>query len=108
MAPRSRSAPDHARTLLLLCSAVLLGLTAARLLYRPAASEGAEDLLRLLDQDGDGGLSPAEYARVAGDELPFQILDLDRSGALEAQEIEAAVEWISPLRASLSFVARVR
>ncbi len=94
-------------------SAVFLGLAATltaasvwRFVREPPPSQGAADLLVRVDQDGNGRIDPAEYARVTDGELPFRVVDADASGALEGWEIDAWIRSISPLRASMSWVPR--
>lgn len=112
MPAASRPSRDPLRTTLLLLSGLLLLASGLHFFYRPPASPETRNLIGLLDKDGDSQINPTEYLRVAGegsgDDLPFALLDLDGSGELEPGEVEVAIRYISPLRASLSFVPRVR
>ena len=51
----------------------------------------AATLAARLDSDNDGWISPAEHARYASDELPFEDLDRDGNGALSAAELLSAI-----------------
>jgi hypothetical protein len=64
------------------------------------------DLIRLVDQDGDAQISAAEYARVGDGELPMSYVDADGDGSLAPWEVDAIIRYISPLRASMSWVPR--
>lgn len=86
-----------------------LGLSAAgawRFLAAPPGSVEAADLLVRIDQDGDGRIGAAEYDRVSDGELPFSVADADGSGQIEPWEVDILIRYVSPLRASMSWVPR--
>lgn len=93
---------------LLLVAAALSGLASWRFVREPAPSRQALDLLALVDEDGDGRVSAAEYERVTDGELPLKVADADGSGWLEGWEVEAMLLHLSPLRPSMSRVPRAR
>jgi hypothetical protein len=97
---------DLVRTGLLLLGAALLVVAGWRFQRVPDASEQAYALLNFLDRDGDARVDEAEFDRASDRELPFALLDLDQSGALEPWELDAVIRHLSPLRASLSWVPR--
>lgn len=88
-------------------AAILLGAAVLRPHLRPGPSAPARDLIAHIDGDGDGVISPAEYQRVSDGDLPFSVLDLDESGAIEGAEVDFYLAHISPLRASLAPIPRV-
>ncbi len=81
---------------------MLVGLNAA------PVSTSTQDLLQLLDVDRNGAVSKAEYDRVSDGELAFTTVDLDHSGQLEPDEMEALVVHISPLSDLGNRLPRVR
>jgi Ca2+-binding EF-hand superfamily protein len=92
----------------LLLAAALPPLSLWRLLREPESAAPARDLLRLLDQSGDGRVDEAEFARASDGALPFALLDADANGALGAAELELALRHISPLPPSRAALPRVR
>ena len=94
------------RASLLLTSAALLGAAGHRCIEEPPASQEARDLITLLDSDGDGRVSVVEYDRVSDGELGMSYLDANASGWLEPWEVDTIIRYISPLRASMSWVPR--
>lgn len=96
------------RGLLLAGAVALLGVAAWRLVREPPASQEARDLVAFIDQDGDGRIGPDEYTRVTEGELPMRVVDADGSGWLEPWEVDAVITYVSPLRASMSWVPRAR
>ncbi|MFH1468669.1 MAG: hypothetical protein ABIO70_30040 [Pseudomonadota bacterium] len=63
----------------------------------PPGMARAQVLIHAADGDGDGTLSAAEYAAVAGPDLPFDLVDLDGSGALDAREVVELLVAVDPL-----------
>ena len=76
--------------------------------HRPEHPESAARFLAVLDDDGDGRVSVAEYARHSDGELGFEIVDADGSGALEAWELELVLTSVSPLQPQQNLLQRVR
>lgn len=71
----------------------LLGLPMA--LALPTESEVFAGVLHHIDQNGDGGISAAEYARV-DDATPFSSLDHDGDGNVDVAELTAFVKLTQP------------
>ncbi len=61
------------------------------------ARTASERLLAVLDQDGDGALSPAEVELVAHKKVHFADFDGDSSGDLDPEELRLLVTSTSPL-----------
>jgi hypothetical protein len=82
-----------------LVAATLLVVPAVIMVFRPLAPEGTArvaPLMLAMDDDGDGLLSPLEYAGRAPPELPFEIYDLDRSGQLDERELAVMILAVDP------------
>jgi hypothetical protein len=92
--------------LLYVASGALLCASVYAFLRDPPASQAAMDLITLVDQDGDQQISSAEYDRVSDGELPLSYVDADGDGSLAPWEVDAIIRYISPLRASMSWVPR--
>ncbi|MBM4393594.1 MAG: hypothetical protein FJ090_20915 [Deltaproteobacteria bacterium] len=101
MAPR-----DTLRALLVVSALGLTGVAVQRLGRVPEGTQAARDLLRFVDPDADGEVSRAEFDRVSDGELPFAVADMDGSGKLEPWEIDVLITYVSPSRASMSWVPR--
>jgi Ca2+-binding EF-hand superfamily protein len=99
-------ASSVAQTLLLVVAVGLLGAAVWRVLREPDGSQEAKDLIAILDRDGDGRIGPEEFARASTDVLPFQVMDMDASGSLDPWEVQAVIEYTSPLRASIAWNPR--
>jgi len=85
--------------LLLAVTALGLFVLAAVLFARSPAIEAplaAADLASVLDADRDG-VDRADYERVSDGMVPFELVDLDDSGQLEAFELDALLRRQSPL-----------
>ena len=63
----------------------------------PAADNPVTRLIAVLDSDGDGRLSYAEYRAVASDHHEPVDLDLNEDGALDEAEIRRMLLTVSPL-----------
>lgn len=94
------------RGLLIGLAAALFGVAVWRYCREPHPTRQGLDLLRLVDQNGDGRVDEAEYARVTDGELPMSAVDADGSGQLEPWEVDILIRYVSPLRASMSWVPR--
>ena len=92
--------------LLYAVSGALLAASVFVFLRDPPASLAAMDLIRLVDQNGDAQISAAEYERVGDGELPMSYVDADGDGSLAPWEVDAIIRYVSPLRASMSWVPR--
>jgi hypothetical protein len=82
-----------------LVAAVLLVVPAVIMVFRPLAPEGTArvaPLMLAMDDDGDGLLSPLEYASRAAPELPFETYDLDRSGQIDERELAVMILAVDP------------
>ncbi len=96
---------------LLIALAAAGTLLAAALLLRTPAPEhprSAGALVAALDRDGDGAISPAEYAAASDGSLPFALADADGSGALEPWEVEILLARTTPLIRLDNDLPRVR
>ncbi len=100
------NANDAIRGSLIVAAAGLLGVAGWRLSRAPPPSREALDLLTLVDQDGDGVINAAEYARVGDGELPLPVVDANGSGVLEPWEVDLLIRHVSPLRPSMSWIPR--
>lgn len=72
----------------------------------PEGSAAALDLVAKVDQDGDGEIDAAEYARVSDGELAFAYVDANADGRLAPWEVDIVLRSVSPLRASMAWVPR--
>ncbi len=82
-----------------LVAASLLVVPAVFMVFHPRAPEGTArvaPLMLAMDDDGDGLLSPLEYASRAPLELPFEIYDTDRSGQLDERELGVMILAVDP------------
>ena len=82
-----------------LVAALLLVIPALVMVFRPLAPEGTArvaPLMLAMDDDGNGLLSPTEYASRAPPELPFETYDLDRSGQIDERELAVMILGVDP------------
>ncbi|HJN74863.1 MAG TPA: hypothetical protein QGF58_13100 [Myxococcota bacterium] len=79
-------------------TAVLVVLIGVSLTSRPTprAPRAAADLAAVIDADRDG-VDAADYERVSDGIVPFELVDLDGSGELEAWELDVLLRTQSPL-----------
>jgi hypothetical protein len=94
------------RTLLVAVGIVLQVAAVVRFSQDPEGSAAALDLVAKVDQDGDGQIDAAEYARVNDGELAFEYVDADADGRLAPWEVDVILRSVSPLRASMAWVPR--
>lgn len=55
-----------------------------------------QDILSRVDGDGDGSVSPTEYALVGMEDVPFATFDRDGDGKMSAAEVEVSFLKESP------------
>jgi len=83
---------------------VALGLAAgwAGMPWSPETNDPTRRWLLLTDKDGDGVLSPAEYAAVSDGVTPMSLIDIDGDNRIDAAEIHAflleadPIDWVVP------------
>jgi hypothetical protein len=63
---------------------------------QPRSPEIAREMLHRMDADQDGRVSPIEYEQVSDGLLVFEILDLNRDGALVLWEVDVLVRRLNP------------
>ncbi len=96
----------YARAVLYAVASALFVAALVRFEADPPGSREALDLIHLVDRDGDGLISQAEYDKVSEGELPMSYVDADGDGVLAPWEVDVIIDHISPLRASMSWVPR--
>ena len=83
--------------LLLACTVMLVAL--ARVWRSPALQYPLQTmaLMEAVDDDSDGRLDAAEFARRAPMATPIEVFDLDQSGYVDPHELEAMILAVDPL-----------